>query len=607
MKKIFILIAAVATASIILGAYLLTSQTEPQATSLQINESITFWIDENGTSSTEWIYEVPPSALADQMRLGIVGGTKNGVPFHGMGVENAKLKYSADARSSYAKYGIEMENINCNITGLSEGETLKVTMNWRTPHFAYRKDNTWEIVFQPIDNESYARESINATKNLQSALSVISEGSQLNYTSKESIIMPAGANITNEDELLGLGVESINYGGGTTENIDTYTKETEGRPTVVSETQSIVTQKLITITEEKFLEDSQFFQINYKGEAPTYGFNGSANWAATDIKFGRERDEYAISFGEQEFDVTPYQLLYYSSKKVVNLAENSENQLLSGPQPISVSPPDNETGNWDAVFKTLTKDNYVVLARNIRNQINSTGKAPGGIDSSIGTLRTRDALFTFLRIISLYYERGELLDNIMFLPAPTDNLIQDGVKIPADHVYFLLSTQYVITDTPRVTQITSEIQQPGHGNNELAENLCGWVYENITYPPLPIFGLFTSEEVLDTREGKCGDKANVYLALTRTTGIPAKRVTGFLIFEQVTYPFTEIAGVTPDGRYIVGHAWTKVYLPTDGWVLADPTNNFFQTSTYENNIYSNVEETWQEVLASYETAYRELT
>jgi len=297
--------------------------------------------------------------------------------------------------------------------------------------------------------------------------------------------------------------------------------------------------------------------------------------------------------------------LYYSAKEVVILAENSGAPLLSGTQPIPVFPPDNESGEWDAFLKTLMKDNYVALARAVRDQIESSGKAPGTISSAIGNLRSRDALFTFLRIISFYNEHGELPDNLVFAPAPVGNLIRGGAEIPANHAYFLLGTQYVITDTPRVNQIVSDMRQMV-GDNKLAENLCRWVYENITYPIPPPLGWFTSEEVLDTRQGKCLDKANLYLALARTAGIPAKRVDGFLIFEQVSPPFIEIAGITPDNKYIVGHAWTKVYLQNEGWVFADPTGNLFRISMYESNIYSSVEETWQEVLSSYETTYGKL-
>lgn len=605
-NRIIILLVLVLSISALSIYFYASTQAESEPVTLQIDTYVTFRVDENGSADAEWVYDVPPSDLADQMRLTVVGGTIGDLPVHGIGVENAKLVFTADVQSSYAKHGLEMENVSCDITGLNAGETFKVIMRWRTPHFAYRKENMWEILLQPVDNESYAQESINETKSLQSTLSVISKNSQLSLTSKSSIIMPAGADIVNENELLSLGMQSVDYGGGTTENATTYIQEIEGKQAVVSEGQALITQQLITITQEEFLEASQFYPIDYTGIPPAYGFEGSASWVATDMKFGRERDEYTVSFDGLEFSVTPYQLLYYSAKEVVILAENSAEPLLSGAQPISVLPPDNESGDWDAIFKTLTKDEYVALARDIRDQIASAGKVPGEMNSLIGTLRSRDALFTFLRVISFYYEHGELPDNILFVPAPTGNLIRDEAEIPANYAYFLLSTQYVITDTPRVTQTVSEIQQLGYSDTELAENLCRWVYENITYPFLPTLGLFTSEEILDTREGKCLDKANLYLAIVRTAEIPAKLVSGFLIFERVTYPFIQVAGITPDGRHIIGHAWTEVYLPPEGWVFADPTGNLFRTSTYEDKIYSSVEETWQEVLASYETTCGEL-
>jgi len=606
-NQIIILLVLVLSISAI-GTYFfyVSNQAESEPVTLQIDTFVTFWVDENGSADAEWVYDVPPSDLADQMRLTVVGGTIGDLPVHGIGAENAKLLFISDVQSSYAKYGLELENVSCDITGLNAGETFEVIMRWKTPYFAYRKENTWEILLQPVDNESYAQESINEIKSLQSTLSVISKDSQLSLTSKSSIIMPAGADIVNENELLSLGIQSVDYGGGTTENAAIYIQEIEGKQAVVSEGQALIKQQLITITQAEFLEAYQFYPINYTGILLAYGFGDSASWAATDIKFGRERDEYTISFDGLEFNLTPYQLLYYSAKEVVILTENSAEPLLSGAQPILVLPPDDESGDWGSIFKTLTKDEYIVIARDIRDQIDSTGKVLGEINSPIGTLRSRDALFTFLRTISFYYEHGELPYNILFAPAPTGNLIREEAEIPANYAYFLLSTQYVITDTPRVTQIVSEIRQLGYSDTELAENLSGWVYENITYPLLPTLGWFTSEEILDTREGKCLDKANLYLAIVRTAEIPAKRVSGFLIFQRVTYPFIQVAGLTPDGRYIIGHAWTEVYLPQEGWVFADPTGNLFRTSTYGDKIYSSVEETWQEVLTSYETTYGEL-
>jgi len=610
MKKLIVVIA-LALAISAGGLYIyLTRYAEMQQSAFQINQYMTFYIDENGNAAGKWICEIPPSYLADQERLSIIGGMQDSFPVHGIGVENAKSFYLANLQGGYAKYGIEIENTTCEITGLNSGEMLKMTITWKTPYFAGRYENKWRILFQPVDNESYARGSINNTKNLQSTLSVLSmmasENYQLNVTSKTSFILPSGANITNENELLSISTQNIDYGGGTTGTTTIYIQEIEGRPAIVIEDRSLITQQLITITPEELLEASQSYPIDYAGIPLTYSFEGSASWAAIDIKFGRERNEYSVSFDGLELDITPYQLLYYSAKEVVILAENSSSPLLQGTQPISVLSPDNESGEWGAFLKTFTKDNYVALAKVVRDQIESTGKAPSTINSSIGNIRSRDALFIFLRVISFYYEHGKLPDNLLFTPAPVGNLTQDGAEIPANHAYFLLGTQYVITDTSRVNQIVSEMRQLGYDNSRLAENLCKWVYENITYPVPPPLGWFTSEEVLDMREGKCLDKANLYLALTRTAGIPARRVTGFLIFEQVTPPFIEISGITPDGRYIIGHAWTEVYLSNKGWVFADPTGNLFEICTYGNNIYSSVEETWQEVLASYETTFGKL-
>jgi hypothetical protein len=571
---------------------------------LHAKERVIIRVDESGNADVEWVFEIPPSDLADLMRLNVVGGTMGGIPFHGMGVENAKLMFSASTQSSFAKFGVGMENFSCDISGLGAGETFRITMRWRIPYLAHRRENMWVISFQPVDNESYAYGEINEVKNLQATLSVIAKDSKLSITSEWSILLPAGAEIFNEDELLALGVESVDYGGGTVESTSVSIQKVEGSPAVVEESWAVVTPQLITLTPEQLLEATTFYTIEYVGITPAHGFDGSVSWVATDMKFGREREKYTVSLDGREFDLTPHQLLYYSAKRVVALAENTAEPLLSGAQPISVLPPEEENGDWGSIFKTLTKAEYVAHARNIRDHIALSRKAPEKISTSIGTIRTRDALFTFLNVISFYHEHGELPESIILAPAPTGDLLKNGTEIPASHAYFLLNTQYAITGTPRVNQIVSDIRELDYDEGEVAEGLCTWVYENVTYDL--VLGWFTSEEVLDARKGKCLDKTNLYLALTRTAGIPARRVSGFLIFEEVTYPFIQIAGVTPDGRFIIGHSWAEVYLPPEGWVFVDPTENLFKTCAYENEIYSSVQETWQEVLASYETAYGKL-
>lgn len=73
-------------------------------------------------------------------------------------------------------------------------------------------------------------------------------------------------------------------------------------------------------------------------------------------------------------------------------------------------------------------------------------------------------------------------------------------------------------------------------------------------------------EVLKCRAGVCQDFAHLMIAALRQLGIPARYVSGYL----ETLP--------PPGKpKLVGadasHAWVSVYVPQQGWIEFDPTNN----------------------------------
>ncbi len=73
-------------------------------------------------------------------------------------------------------------------------------------------------------------------------------------------------------------------------------------------------------------------------------------------------------------------------------------------------------------------------------------------------------------------------------------------------------------------------------------------------------------EVLENRRGVCQDFAQLMIAALRSLGLPARYVSGYL----ETLP--------PPGKpKLVGadasHAWVSVFIPGQGWVDFDPTNN----------------------------------
>lgn len=76
-------------------------------------------------------------------------------------------------------------------------------------------------------------------------------------------------------------------------------------------------------------------------------------------------------------------------------------------------------------------------------------------------------------------------------------------------------------------------------------------------------GVQTPEETLETRKGSCRDFAVLMIEATRSLGVAARFVSGYIF--------------VPNSGGIVGggatHAWVQAYLPGAGWIDFDPTNS----------------------------------
>jgi transglutaminase-like putative cysteine protease len=310
-------------------------------------------------------------------------------------------------------------------------------------------------------------------------------------------------------------------------------------------------------------------------------------------------EEYPVYIGDSWYSLTPAQLLYYTAG-VIETISRGEN--FSIPRAMkSISRPDGEVGEWKACWRSLTEAQYVRLAREVLDYIESCGAAPGEILSPVGRLRFRDVLYTFTRILSYYGEHGELPEQIVIALVPSGELEWD-TPIPASNAYYLLPDLYVITDTARVREVLENIRD-NLNYESLAEEICNWTGSNITYqlyfrPP-------TSEEVFVSRQGQCRDFTNVYLAIARTAGIPSRRVSGRIVSGWRPPAGWEFTITTlPDGRTVASHAWVQVYIPGKGWIPVEPQSKkpslYVGELPYE--VYREAEQTWTAALADYEAA-----
>lgn len=97
---------------------------------------------------------------------------------------------------------------------------------------------------------------------------------------------------------------------------------------------------------------------------------------------------------------------------------------------------------------------------------------------------------------------------------------------------------------------------------EAAEQLRTYVYDHFKY----IKGITSVETTLDEiwalKAGVCQDFAHILLVLLRQVHIPARYVSGYICPNK--------NGMRGEGAT---HAWIEAYIPFNGWVGLDPTNN----------------------------------
>jgi transglutaminase-like putative cysteine protease len=89
-----------------------------------------------------------------------------------------------------------------------------------------------------------------------------------------------------------------------------------------------------------------------------------------------------------------------------------------------------------------------------------------------------------------------------------------------------------------------------------------WVNVNIAYTPGVAYANDDLDAICRGGGGHCGHRATVYLAFCQAAGIPARRVSGFALFNK---PAGGV-GVDDSNR----HVWVQVNLPTLGWVEIEP-------------------------------------
>jgi len=93
----------------------------------------------------------------------------------------------------------------------------------------------------------------------------------------------------------------------------------------------------------------------------------------------------------------------------------------------------------------------------------------------------------------------------------------------------------------------------------LLQQLCAGIHRTLSYRAREEPGVQTAAETLDRGTGSCRDFASLFMEATRSLGLAARFVSGYLHAPASDWDL----GAT--------HAWAEVYLPGAGWKGFDPT------------------------------------
>jgi len=108
---------------------------------------------------------------------------------------------------------------------------------------------------------------------------------------------------------------------------------------------------------------------------------------------------------------------------------------------------------------------------------------------------------------------------------------------------------------------------------DAVSHLMHRIYTEFTYDPSFTTIITPLEEVLKHRRGVCQDFAHLMIACLRSLGLAARYVSGYL--ETLPPP-----GQPKLQGSDASHAWLAVYVPHQGWLDFDPTNNQIPTTQH---------------------------
>ncbi|MEN6593259.1 MAG: transglutaminase domain-containing protein [Methanobacterium sp.] len=271
-----------------------------------------------------------------------------------------------------------------------------------------------------------------------------------------------------------------------------------------------------------------------------------------------------VTIGSRQISMSQY--LQLVNQETLNLYGSSGSLTLK-----SISGPANPTESVKS--GNILKSEYLKLARNILNFMNSNGRAPNYAYSSLGTIRYESLVYMFSRVVAFYGDNSRL-PNYVSVKSWTS---QTGGTTPGDTTTdpalqkYLVATANAQSTSSTIKNLAASITLGKTTTYAKAQAIFNWVRDHVSYS----FYYNTQKGALgaySSRSANCCDMAHLVVALARAANIPARYQHGTCTFSSGTF----------------GHVWAQLYV-SGKWYYADAVssrNSFGTINNWNLNTYT---------------------
>ncbi len=143
-------------------------------------------------------------------------------------------------------------------------------------------------------------------------------------------------------------------------------------------------------------------------------------------------------------------------------------------------------------------------------------------------------------------------------PKITNKVSYPLTNIPSDIQEYLRPTEF-IDITPEIEQQAQDIVQEQDDAYQVITDLAEWTRTNVNYTlqTLTAEAVQKSSWALENKIGVCDELTNLFISMSRSSGIPARFVSG-TVYSNTNNDFGN-------------HGWAEVWFPTYGWIPIDVT------------------------------------